>query len=206
MKYPEIPKPLDRIARIRSQSDWSDELKEAHIAAHLERQKLIDERERDLEPVVAELRSVGFPYHSVWDVYRVAEICTDDYLRLVPVLLKHLKGNYLPLNLDRIARALAEKPAKIVWRELVDAYKSEVDNRDGIAIALSAIAMGDKELLPEVMELVQESEYGSSRISLLKNLTRSRRPEAVALVDSLAGDPDLKIEIAAIHKRRKKKK
>ena len=59
-------------------------------------------RQRDEEPIVADLIAAGIEVASVWDL-----VSRDTPPAAVPVLLRHLQGDYDDRNLEGVARALA---------------------------------------------------------------------------------------------------
>ena len=60
-----------------------------------------DELRRSEEPLVEALREVGVSVTSVWDLVNTRE----PYPNALPVLIKHLTGDYHPKVLANIARA-----------------------------------------------------------------------------------------------------
>jgi hypothetical protein len=174
------------------------------VRANLARQA--DERRaRELEyaraeePVVADLRSVGYEVGSVWDLVNIK----DDYPDALPVLARHLVKPYPPVIKDGLARALAVGRALFAWDLLRDQYLSEPDRsvKDGLATALSA--MVDRAHLAELLGLLRDRRHGPSRILLLRGVQRLRDPRGAAAIEELADDPDLHKQIEIILGRKR---
>jgi hypothetical protein len=174
------------------------------VRAKLARQAA-ERRARELEyahaaePLIADLRSVGYDVSSVWDLVNIK----DDYPEALPVLARHLVKPYPPVIKDGIARALAVGRALFAWELLHDLYLSEPDRsvKDGLATALSA--MVDRTHLPELLGLLRDRRHGPSRILLLRGAQRLRDPSGAATIEELADDPDLQKQIAIILRRKR---
>ena len=151
------------------------------------------------EPLVADLRSVGYDVDSVWDLVNIR----DDYPDALPVLVRHLVKPYPPVIRDGIARALAVGRALFAWDLLYSLYLSEPDRgvKDGLATALSA--MVDRTHLAELLGLLRDRRHGPSRILLLRGVTRLRDPRGAAAIEELADDPDLRKQIEIILRRKR---
>lgn len=163
------------------------------------------------EPLLSELREVGWNCESVWDLVNTSK----RYPEAIPVLLKHLQLPYSDRTREGIARSLAVREAKSAWPIIVSEYKKATigwgikapgDKRkfplgakDGLACALRA-AVTD-ETLEELIALAEDPTHGESRLLLLAALRRSRSASAKQALNRLASDPDLKKEIASWRKR-----
>jgi hypothetical protein len=146
----------------------------------------------DVAPLAEELRQAGWNVTSPWDLVNTPMA----YESAIPVLLRHLDRPYLDRNREGIARALAVKEARHAWTTLRAAYENEREEtgfKEGLAVALSVIAKA--ELLNEVIELIRNPENGPTRSVFVRNLRRSRSPEAKRVLEELAGVPDLAAEI-----------
>jgi hypothetical protein len=168
--------------------------------------RLADERrsrelyyERAAEPLLTDLRSVGYDVGSVWDLVNVE----DDYPDALPVLVRHLVKPYPPVIRDGIARALAVGRALFAWDLLYEQYLTEEDRsvKDGIATALSA--MVDRAHLDALLGLLRDRRHGPSRILLLRGVQRLRDPRGRAVIEELADDPDLRKQIEIILRRKR---
>ena len=163
-----------------------------------------ERRQRELEykrveqPLVAELRSVGWDVSSVWDLVNIDEA----YPEALPVLVRHLARPYPPAIRDGIARALAVRNALFAWDNLREQYVAEQDKlaKQGFAAALAA--MVDRDHLDELLALLRDRRHGTSRGILLRGLQRLRDARARAALEELADDPDLKKQIGIILRRR----
>lgn len=101
------------------------------------------------------------------------------------------------------AELLAELEADPAWVAARDKRERERQERAttwrraeeplvGVAVALAAVARRD--VLDELVALVEDTEHGSSRVLLIRGLTRSRHPNAWAAVERLQDDPDVGAE------------
>ncbi len=175
-----------------------------HDPAHVARQLAFAERQResirkareDQHDLLADLQRVGIEVSTVWDLVNTRE----RYDAALPTLADHLTRDYPDACLDGIARALALPQAKFAWKIAVQAYllrinaaKGRASSKDGLAVLLAAIA--DDSVLPELVDLVSNTENGESRVLLLSALKRSKRPEAISAVLRMRSDPQLAKEI-----------
>ena len=84
----------------------------------------------------------------------------------------------------------------IVWDALINIIKSNVLKGRGMDGAIAAISeMARPGDLSALIDLFGDRSLGSSRILLVRNLTRSKRPEARAALIRLQPDPVLNKEI-----------
>lgn len=166
--------------------------------------------ERDAEmrraeaPLVDELRAAGYDVESAWDLVNTP----GSYPPALPILLAHLPRPYPDEIRDGIARALAVRETKAVgWDELTWMYRDEQQEsrtKGGLAVAIAAAA--DREVIGDVIDLVRDRRHGSSRLLLLRALTRSKDPRARETLVDLKDDPDLVKEIEVILRRSKRTK
>lgn len=157
------------------------------------------------EPILAELREIGWDVSSVWDLVNTS----NPYSEAIPVLLKHLLLPYSDRTREGIARALAVPDARYAWPILVAEYRKapmgqengiRLDAKSGLAVALAATAT-DK-VMDELIAIAKDRSHGSSRLLLLRALRKSKSAAAKQAIEELASDPDLKKEIASWRKRR----
>lgn len=154
---------------------------------------IADQRRREQQPLLDDLASVGV---QVDHVYRLLEMPDPDQ-RIYPILLVHITKPYSIDLLDWIGRAMGRKAARpTVWDALINIIKSDVLEGRGMDGAIAAISeMARPGDLSALIELLGDRSLGSSRILLVRNLTRSKRPEARAALLRLQADSDLKKEI-----------
>jgi hypothetical protein len=167
-----------------------------------ERQQRAAEWRRAEQPLVEELRRAGFQVDTAWDLVNTK----GDYPKALPILLKHVQKPYPGPVREGIARAMAVPSAKFAWDVLVRLYRAEQEVRpkDGLAVALAAIA--DGELLDQLIALVKDTQLGESRVLLLSTLARSKDPRARAALMSVGDDPQLEQEVQATFKRWQRRK
>lgn len=161
-----------------------------------EQAKRVEQRAQEMQPLLDDLAAVGV---AVDRPSRLLEI-PDPGERIYPILLDHLTRPDTPQwLLEWIGRAFGRKSARpIVWDSLVKLIKSNSLERpaaEGIMIAISDMARpGD---LPTLIDLLADRSLGTSRIFLVRNLMRSKKPEARAALLQHQDDPDLTKEITA---------
>lgn len=157
--------------------------------------EVADQRRREQQPLLEDLAALGVNVDWVGSLQGIPE----PDVRIYPVLLDHLRRPYSPWLLEWIGRAFGRKAARpIVWDTLIDLIKTHALERpatEGVMVAISDMARpGD---LHTLTELLSDSSLGTSRIFLVSNLMRSKRPEARAALLRNQADPDLTEEITA---------
>lgn len=168
------------------------EMRKAREAAHT---KMVEQRAREMQPLLDDLAAAGV---TVDRPSRLLEI-PDPGERIYPVLLDHLTRPYNPWLLEWIGRAFGRKAARpIVWDTLVHLIKTHSLERsaaEGVMVAISEMAQPRD--LPTLIDLLSDRSIGTSRIFLVSNLMRSKKPEARDTLLRHQDDPDLAQEIAA---------
>jgi hypothetical protein len=172
------------------------------------------------QPLVEELQAAGFDVESAWDLFNRKEPWNrkervQPYPEALPILLKHLERPYPDRVREGIARALAVGregwtaaglDVRVAWEILARLYRQEeagTDAKDGLAVAISAVAESIDDLLDEVIALARDATHGESRVLLLNALQRSPLPKARKALMELGGDPMLQKEVQRIMRRRK---
>ena len=157
------------------------------------------------EPILADLRAIGWEVKSVWDLVNTS----SPYPGAIPILLKHLTQAYSDRTKEGIARALAVPDARDAWPLLAAEYRKapmgkengiELGAKSGLAAALSAAATDD--VIAQLAALAKDRSNGDSRLLLLSALRKSKRAVAKDALEELAGDPALQKEIASWGKAR----
>ncbi|WP_097062367.1 hypothetical protein [Sphingomonas guangdongensis] len=86
----------------------------------------------------------------------------------------------------------------IVWDTLVSRLRShELQSAAAEGVFTAIATMARPADLPTLIDLLSDPALGRGRIFLVRNVMRSRRPEAKAALIRLKDDPDLATEIAA---------
>lgn len=168
-------------------------MRRAKDAAHA---KLVEERARDMRPLLNDLVAVGVVVDRPSRLLAIP----DPGERIYPVLLDHLmRPGTSPWLREWIGLAFGRKSARpIVWDTLLELIKSnslEKTAIEGVMVAISDMAQPRD--LPTLIDLLSDRSIGPSRIFLVSNLMRSRKPEARAALIRNQGDPDLTQEITA---------
>jgi hypothetical protein len=154
-------------------------------------------------PVVAALREAGFNVTSIYDLVNA----TDSYTRALPLLLQHLQLPYAPLVREGIARALAVPEAKFAWKTLLSLFRNDFDQKaNGVkwAIGCALAAAADDEVMPDVIELFENSRHGENRLAFVDALKQSRRADARAALEKARQDPQLAREMRRLLGRPRK--
>jgi hypothetical protein len=169
-----------------------------------ELQRKRDEWARAEAPLVEALRAAGYELKSVWDLVKIK----TPYPDALPILLDHLVRAYPSRIREGIARALAVPEARFAWDKLVGLYQEEQekDAKEGLAVAVAAIAVTHKDLVGQVISLARDARLGPSRLLLLVALERSPDERARAALMELGTDPELVKEIQVILRRLKRAK
>lgn len=157
--------------------------------------KLVEKRRLEQEPLLSDLAAVGVEVDSV------GRLCSlqDPDPRIYPVLLEHLTRPYSSHLLEWIGRAFGRKSARrFVWDTLIGLIKSQAleDSAvEGVMVAISDMAQPRD--IATLIDLLSDHSIGRSRIFLVSNLMRSKKPEARAALLRNQDDPDLGREITA---------
>lgn len=142
-------------------------------------------------PLIAALSRVSVNVRSVWDLVN----STADYGPAVQVLTEHLRLPYPPKVREGIARSLAVPSAKPYVRELIEAFVQEPTTRltsqTKWALACAVAAVADESLRDELLSLVSDPAHGEGRLMLLQALARFPDDRVVALIRTMAGDPEI---------------
>lgn len=215
------PKTLAEHDALLKEEGRFDAMVEEQQRREQEREKRSEEWRQAEQPLAEELRAAGFDVESSWDLFNRKEPWNKKerirpYPEALSILLKHMEYPYPDRVREGIARALAVGRAgwaaagvdfRFAWETLTRLYRKEeagTDAKAGLAVAISAMAESDDELLDEVIALARDATLGESRILLLSALQRSRLPKARKALVELGTDPELSKEVQAIFRRVKR--
>lgn len=164
-----------------------------------------DDRDRlrdEAKPILDDLAAVGVAVVSVWEIRTLRE----PYPAAIPVLLRHIGGDYAEQTLNGLALALATPVAYYALDAIVAAYRRAPRDRgrglkDGLAFAISAIVK--KSDLQLILSLLADESLGSERTHFIRNLRKwsNRLPLAAERLDALAKHPTFAKAIAATRKK-----
>jgi hypothetical protein len=180
---------------------------EAYLRRRAESEKNMAERSARLrqeeEPLLAELRTVGFDLESVYDLVNTGE----PYPAAVPILMKHLYLPYSDSTKSGIARALAVPDSIPYWQPLKDMFcqTPECPVKQGLACALSVIASKTKRY-DEIFEILNDESQGSSKSLLLDVISQSRDPDIRSRLVEFADHPILGIQTKILLKEKERRK
>jgi hypothetical protein len=184
----------EAIAELNADPDWVARRK----AEDQEREARSSQLRIEQQPLLAELRSVGWEVNSVWDLVNTGK----KYEEAIPVLLKHLVLPYSDRIRGGIARSLAVRYAPSAWPILVAEYRKEPTCDDqlgakcGLAVALAATATRD--VIEELATLARDRSQGISRAFFISSLKRSKTAVAKEALRDLASDPELRKEVLSL--------
>lgn len=201
----------DDLVRMKLTDEEKSRLCEINQARQKERVDRSARLREEEKPIVADLRQAGLDVESIWDLVNTSE----QYSKVVPILLRHLSLPYSDRTREGIARSLAVPEPEVckAWPALVSEYRHapmgwgivapgdtkefRLGAKDGLACALS-VAVTD-ETLPELIALAKDPAHGESRVLLLPALKKRRNKSAMAkqAIDELASDPEFAKEIAS---------
>ena len=199
------------LGRIKLTDEEKARLRDINKARQQERSERAKRLRIEEEPILAELRAVGWKIESVWDLVNTPM----RYTEAIPILLRHLSLPYSDRIREGIARSLAVSEPEVykAWSTLVEEYRKaptgwgfialgdakeyRLGAKDALACALS-VAVTD-ETLPELIALAKDHTQGESRVLLLPALKKRKNKSSVVAqtIDELIGDPELKKEIAS---------
>jgi hypothetical protein len=157
------------------------------------------------QPLLDELRAIGVLLPSIWETRHIKKMPAQA-LRMI---LHHLRADYPRKEREGMARALARREARdVVWQDVVALYRQEHDEpggrvQEGLGSAIHVMARRDD--LDTLIELIRDPKNGSSRVFFVRNLARTNSPKAFEVLSDLRHDPDLRVEIGLVLKRRKAK-
>jgi hypothetical protein len=145
------------------------------------------EAERQL---VTELQEAGYPVETAWMLYKY-----KPHISAIPILLDHLPRDYPERVRWGIAGALVVREARQWWQQIRDLYVVEAgpEAKPQLANALAEIVT--TATLDSYIELLRDASNASSRILLVRGLTRLRDQRAADALKELASDPVLSISI-----------
>jgi hypothetical protein len=201
----------DDFVRLKLSEDEKVQLRRINGARQQERLLRSARLRVEEEPILVELRGIGWDVDSVWDFLSLKA----NYSAAIGVLVRHLTLPYSDRIREGIARALAvpDPEARKAWPILVAEYRKAPIGRgviaigdveefrlgfkDGLAVALSRIAT--EAVMEELVGLTKDRSHGESRVLLLRALRKSKSAIARLALDELSTDPVLKKEIASWH-------
>lgn len=149
---------------------------------------------RDAEKsFLLELGEIGIDVDGIWKLIEHPPLpkCAVD------LLLDFLKRPIHDRVGEGVARALANvQDRSWVWETLIEHARYgdfSTNTNMGLWAAISELA-GPSDL-STLIALIRDPALGQNRVFLVRNLMRSKKHEARAVLEELSDDPDLKIEI-----------
>ncbi len=155
--------------------------------------EIAGQRKREQQPLLEELATAGIIVDWVGGLLAIPSLEP----RVYAVLFDHITKPYSPSLLEWIGRAFGHRSDRpVVWDVLIDLLKTHaVDGPavEGVMAAISDIALPSD--LHTLIGLLSDPLLGPSRILLVSNLMRSKKPEARSALLRNQSDPDLTKEI-----------
>ena len=154
---------------------------------------MAEQRKREQQPLLKELATADVIVDWVGELLRIPSLDA----RVYAVLLDHITKPYSPSLLEWIGRAFGHRSDRpIVWDALINLLKDySLDGKavEGVMAAISDIARPSD--LHTLIDLLSDPLLGPSRIYLVSNLMRSKKPHARSALLRKQSDPDLNREI-----------
>jgi len=149
------------------------------------------------EPLGADLRAAGS--RALWRL----DPREGPYPEALPILITHLeRGGYPDLTTNRIGRALGVRAAVVYWDRLKAIWLNPRNPAEEEAAALALSGCAGAAQLEDLIDFVNMSERGSSRIYFLRPMRRIGRKRVQDLLEQLGTDPVLGSEATRILKGR----
>ncbi|WP_326524978.1 hypothetical protein [Sphingomonas sp.] len=176
------------------------EYQAVHEAKDREFAEIAEQRRKEQQPLLNDLSAAGVTVDSVHHLLQMQNLNE----RIYRVLLEHITKPYTPWLLEWIGRAFGHKTARpIIWDRLLGLIKSHVLEDRAVQGAMAAISdLARPKDLGSLIDLLSDTSLGSSRLFLVRNLMRSKRPEARSALIRFQADPDLTREITSRLRRR----
>jgi hypothetical protein len=155
-------------------------------------------------PLLDDLRAIGIPLKSIWSGTMHIETMPEQAFRII---MHHLRLDYDGKTREGMARKLARKEARdFVWDDVLDIYPTERDEpggrvQEGLGSAIHVMARRSD--LDVLIDLIRNPANGGSRLFFVRNLARTKSVRAFDTLYELRHDPELKLEIGRVLKRRK---
>lgn len=188
-------RPSMTLVESRGQQASDPEYQAICAARERELSEIAEQRKLEQQPLLQELATVGV---NVDWVGRLLEI-PSPHPCVYPILLDHITKPYSPWLSEWIGRAFARKSARpYVWDALITLLKAHALGSGAVEGVMAAISeMAQPSGLHTLIDLLSDTSLGPSRIFLVGNLMRSKRPEARSALVRNQSDHDLTVEITA---------
>jgi hypothetical protein len=183
------------LRELQAQQDADPEHQAMRRARDSELAKVAELRRLEEQPLLNDLSAAGTVVASVCELLNLP----NPDARIYRVLLDHLTKPNPPWLLEWIGRAFGCKAARpFVWDTLINFVKARaLEKRATVGVMVAISEMAQPRDLEVLIDLLSDQSIGTSRIFLVRNLMRSKRPAARAALMQHQDDPDLTIEIKA---------
>lgn len=180
-------------AELMAQLDADPEFVAAREKREAARIARVEALRLELHLLLEELRRVECPISDVWDLTSAPYPMAAPWPQALPVLLEHLANRTYSADARRvIAYTVAVPEVKAAgWNVLLQQYRTETAQGPKEALATALTAASDDEVLPVIVDLLQDARHGSSRLLLLGALAKSNDPNGRKTLKKLSSDPEL---------------
>ena len=132
----------------------------------------------DKERLLQEVRDKGVEIDNIYDLMKI----DHKYKDLIPILLKHLKATDDEDEKDFIVRCLCVKGFTEASKPLIHAFYQAKNPSYKWSIGNTLSEIRDKDVLPDLLTIVQEKEHGSARQMIVDGLGSFKNDENVKKV------------------------
>ena len=156
-------------------------------------------RRRDEAPVVAALSAVGLEVASLWMLDSSVAGRED----VLAVLLDHMsRPTYSDFTREAIARSIGRTGIQSAWPELARRYCGAPGPREAQGLAVALVECAGAGRLEDLLAMLRDPTLGSSRLLMIRSVTRRLRGRGDDVLRELALDDQLSDEAAAVlHER-----
>lgn len=183
------------LRELQEQQDADPAYEAMRRARDSEFAEIAELRKREQQPLLSDLSAAGIVVSSVCELRSLP----DPNPRIYPILLDHLTKSNPPWLLEWIGRAFGRKKARpLIWDTLINLIRAHaLEERASVGVMAAISDMAQPRDIEVLIDLLSDQSIGPSRIFLVSNLMRSKRPAARAALLQLQDDPDLTHEIKA---------
>jgi HEAT repeat protein len=132
--------------------------------------------------LILDLNNIGVQISSIWDLVNGP----NDYDHALPVLLKHLQSTTNSKLKEGIVRALGVKGFDSACEPLIKEYRKVDSKVDKWAIGNTLSIIATKEVLDDLIEIMDDESYGANRQMIANALGRIGSQKSIpVLIKSL---------------------
>ena len=167
-------------------ADELADLQQAQRDGERERLQRIERNRIEEQPIVSDLKELGVHVERVWELTKQRA----DWVRALPVLLRHLEADYSTDTKSTLVRLLSVPHVKgVAAKPLIREYEKATDETSlkwTIGNALSVVA--DDTVFDDIVRLAKDKRNGKAREMVVVALGNMRNPQAVDVLMELLDD------------------